>query len=120
MKSTLFMILAQLIVLADSTFLPVLRESLKRNPTPLLFFIYDICPPLIIGLLLALSIAGNNKRIHWVVLSVFEISVNIVLMILHFTGIISMSSLLYPYLFIGLGLGMIISRPANKAQKENE
>lgn len=113
MKSTLFMILAQLIVFADSTLLPILRENLRRNPMPLLFFIYDICPPLIIGLLLALSIAGNNKRINWVVLSAFEILVNVVLIILHFAGIISISSLLYPYLFIGLSLGMIIGKPAN-------
>lgn len=113
MKSTLFMILAQLIVLADSTLLPILRKSLRRNPTPLLFFLYDICPPLIIGLFLALSMAGNHKRINRVILSAFEILVNIAFLIFHFTGIISLSSLLYPYLFIGLSLGMIIEKPAN-------
>lgn len=120
MKSTIFMLLAQLIVLADSTLLPVFRESLRRNPTPLLFFIYDVCPPLIIGLLLSLSIVSNNKRKYWIVLSIFEIIVNVVLLISHFAGLISVSSLLYPYLFVGLSLGMIIGRSTNKTQKKIE
>lgn len=119
MKNIISIVLAQIVVLADSTLFDTLREGLKRNPNPFLFFLYDVAPVLLIGFLFAISTVSQNKRRDWMILTAAEILFNGILLVLHFTGKLTLSSLIYPPLFIGFCAGKMIGSSKNKCEKKD-